>query len=93
MSQHHRRLSSRKWERVRLAVFKRDSYKCQTCGHYGRLFAHHVKSLDAGGAAYDLGNIVSMCSACHDSHHKKLHPTPDPERKAWRTLLAEFAES
>ena len=76
-----------------MQVFKRDSYKCQTCGHYGRMFAHHVVSLEDGGAPYALSNIVSMCSVCHDSHHKKLHPPPDPERTAWARLLSEFAES
>ena len=77
-----------------MQVFKRDSYKCQTCGHYGRLFCHHIVEVGEDfSLAYDMSNLTSMCSVCHDDLHKKSHPPPDPERTAWRTLLAEFAES
>ena len=26
---------------------------------------HHIRPLAKGGAAYDSGNIVTLCAACH----------------------------
>ena len=87
-SRHHARLNARQWERARRAAFNRDGYRCQDCGLAGRLEAHHVKPLDAGGAPYALGNLATVCRACHIAHHK---PEPRPEQAAWAALIAELS--
>ena len=91
MSQHHKRLSSARWEAVRKAAFRRDGYRCQQCGKpAGRAEAHHLVDLDRGGEPYDLGNISTRCRSCHIAYHRK---PLSPEREAWRVLLAEIADS
>ena len=87
MSHHHVKLSGARWERARRACFARDGYRCQDCHHAGRLECHHVKPLDAGGAAYALDNLLTYCRACHIDHHK---PTLSPARQAWADLVNEL---
>ena len=84
MARGHAALDKRRWERVRLAVFERDGWRCTECGRPGRLEAHHVRELRHGGAAYDLENIRTLCRTCHVALHRKV----SPERAAWGDVLA-----
>ena len=87
-SRHDAALDPRRWERARRAAFNRDGYRCQECGQAGRLECHHVKPLEAGGAPYALGNLATLCRACHIDRHK----APDrPEQAAWARLVAELS--
>ena len=55
-----------RWRYVRRLAFQRDSYKCRRCERLGgRLEAHHIKALAAGGGAFDLANVETICRACH----------------------------
>ena len=93
MSKFHARLSSRKWQRIRKLVFRRDGYKCVKCGKRGRLEAHHVTDLADGGSAWDMDNLAAYCRSCHIAHHQESAPPPDPEREAWARLVAEMLNS
>ena len=84
MSRLHAKLSSRRWEHVRLRVFVRDGYRCQQCGKPGRLECHHVKALEHGGAAWDLDNMSTICRACHIKTHERPL-TPDAAR--WKAFV------
>ena len=88
MSRHHVQLPrTRRWQRLRLAAFTRDKYRCRECGRPGALEAHHVIALEDGGAVYDLENIATMCRDCHVEHHR---PKDVPGAKAWREFVAEM---
>ena len=48
-SRHHRALSGKRWELVRLRVFARNGWRCRNCGRAGRLEWDHVVPLREGG--------------------------------------------
>lgn len=93
MSRNHAKLASRQWARVRKLVFRRDSYKCVKCGKYSRLECHHVVEIADGGEEWALSNLATLCRSCHIAHHQKSAPPPDPEREAWRVLVADMLQS
>ena len=59
---------------VRQYVLKRDNYTCQCCGAHAttkkavKLHVHHLESRKVGGNA--PSNLITLCTACHDSLHK-----------------------
>lgn len=70
-----------RWKRKRERILRRDGYKCQMCKRYGRntdaTTVHHVKHVDEyPELAWEDGNLVSLCAACHDKAH------PEKGRKA-----------
>lgn len=88
MSRHHVEAArGRRWERARRAALERDGWRCGTCGGAGRLEVHHVRALSAGGAAFELANLETMCRGCHIEHHR---PAVPPERAAWLTFIQEL---
>ena len=86
MSRHHRQLAGRRWERTRRLVFRRDRYRCTSCGRAGRLEAHHTHRLrDGVDDPYDPAFIETRCRTCHIREHR----TDDllPGREAWLDYL------
>ena len=68
------------WDARRRAVYQRDNYTCQQCGHRSGphagsngvvLHAHHHVSLSQGGWNH-LRNLVTVCQNCHDQIHGHL---------------------
>lgn len=64
----------KRWERVRAAALRRDKYQCQWCKRYGRnrqaTTVHHIKHTeDYPELVYNLDNLVSLCSSCHNKAH------------------------
>lgn len=72
--------SLKKYEMWRMAVFKRDNYKCLRCGMNGYLHAHHIKQFalilkennikntnDAlvCNELWDINNGETLCRMCH----------------------------
>ncbi len=54
----------KKW---RIAVFKRDRFKCKRCGSRAKLQAHHIRSwADAPDIRFVLSNGITLCKKCHD---------------------------
>ena len=84
----HRALNKRRWERVRIEVFRRDNYRCCLCGLAGALECDHVKPQFRGGDPYQLDNLQTLCRACHIQKSRGERERPDPGRDAWRELLA-----
>ena len=78
------RVPWRPWARVRRRALDRDDWRCMRCESPLDLECHHVVPLDQGGAALDLANVATLCRDCHLDAH-----ATDPERRAWRRLLAE----
>ena len=50
----------------------------------GKLEAHLVLPLEDGGAAYDLGNITTLCRSCHVAKHRRELTAAEAE---WRELV------
>jgi 5-methylcytosine-specific restriction enzyme A len=58
------------WRVARTAARQRDGNRCRRCGDTHRLQVHHIVSLDDGGAKYDLNNLITLCSSCHNARHR-----------------------
>jgi hypothetical protein len=52
----------------RIAVYKRDGFKCQSCGHMStHLHAHHLQpAILHPELRYDISNGITLCQPCHD---------------------------
>lgn len=66
--------ASRRWQRIRQAVLKRDNYLCQNCLRFGiKTQAEHVHHKihleDDVTKAFDMDNLISLCRACHNEMH------------------------
>ena len=90
MSRRHLAIDRRRWERVRRAALERANYRCQKCGHSGRLDVHHVTPLYLGGAVYDEANLAVRCRSCHQGEHERQE---SPQRRAWLRLVKSFSSS
>lgn len=57
----------------RVAVFKRDGFKCQVCGiKKTPLNAHHKKAFcDFPELRLDINNGITLCIKCHKEEHEK----------------------
>ena len=59
---------SKQW---RLAVYKKDDYKCQKCGCTEKLNAHHIYAwAHYEELRYDINNGITLCEDCHKNIHK-----------------------
>ena len=64
---------SNDYKKWRLAVYKRDGYKCCFCGSKIRLNAHHIKSWkNYPELRYNLDNGITLCEKCHIKLHQTI---------------------
>lgn len=78
----------RRWDKLRLQILDRDSWRCQSCGKAGRLEVDHIIPLEHGGAAWSPDNLQALCVRCHIAKTRGERPPLPPERQAWDSLLA-----
>lgn len=69
------------WESARQAALERDSHRCTECGSDEWLHVHHVVPWRE---SHDntLGNLRTLCAACHTRLHKLAPGAPEQERTA-----------
>lgn len=60
-------LGGEHWEKMRMAVLRRDSFKCVRCGSSASE-VHHKRYRETPFDSVP-GDLVSFCSRCHSSHH------------------------
>ncbi len=78
----------RRWDKVRREAYERDHYLCRVCLAQGvlndqGLEAHHITPLrEDTELAYDLDNIITLCTA-----HHKLAEAGVFSRKTLRALI------
>ena len=84
--------STRAWRRVRLAVLRRDGFRCP-CGAVA-VEVDHVVPRELGGADVP-GNLRSLCADCHAARHgracsvRECHLSEPAPR--WRDVGLRFA--
>ena len=81
-------VNRRVWRRVRRVALDRDGWRCRACGRAGRLQVDHIRPLSAGGDTYGLENLQTLCVGCHIAKTAQENRNPNPERDAWRALVA-----
>jgi hypothetical protein len=65
----------RLWGRV---VKSRDGYRCICCGGTERVQAHHIiRKILLPDGAFDPGNGITLCNACHRRVHADFNQKPD----------------
>ena len=73
---------------MRLQALDRDGWRCTKCGKRGRLEVDHKTRMGDGGAAYDLGNLQTLCRPCHFAKtFAENGGNVDPERDAWKAEI------
>ena len=82
------------WTRLRQQLLDRDGWACRTCGRRGRMEVDHVRPLSDGGDMYSVGNLQTLCRACHIRKTRientaRMEYIIKPELKAWRDFIAE----
>lgn len=89
-------IRSPRWKSVRLAVKRRDGWKCIQCGCAGRLEVDHVKPVRTNPElAFEMSNLQTLCVSCH-SRKTRIEIGLDPlneSREAWRNLVRALAPS
>ena len=86
MSWRNGRLSSGRWEVVRVQVFRRDGYRCRSCGKASRLECDHVTALHLGGDPWALDNLATLCRGCHLAKTAGENSRGPFDAKAWAIL-------
>ncbi len=53
------------WQATRLRVFKRDGWRCRSCGKPGVLECDHIRPIAKEGDWFDMRNLQALCRGCH----------------------------
>ena len=70
----HKIYNTARWQKLRNYKKKRNPL-CEECLRQGRLtpatLVDHIIPIEEGGPAFDLENLQSLCSACHNKKHSE----------------------
>jgi 5-methylcytosine-specific restriction endonuclease McrA len=75
---YRRALRDPRWQRKRLAIFKRDKWVCRDCGTAKReLHVHHLIYLP-GKEPWHIPNsyLITLCRLCHQKRHRLVKMKP-----------------
>ena len=77
-----------RWRVVRLAVLKRDGYRCTNCNRPGRLEVHHNYPVHKFPKRdhFDPRHLRSICRTCHFAEHYLAKVLP--ARREWIAYTA-----
>jgi 5-methylcytosine-specific restriction endonuclease McrA len=81
-------LLSEKWLAKRLQVFKRDGYRCKSCGTNQHLNCHHTYYITGKKPwEYCLSSLTTLCQTCHTRLHSETKvPVKNSAKPERRTL-------
>lgn len=84
MSKHHQLIKNDpRWKRARADCLDRDGHACVRCGLTDGLEADHMVRLsEAPELAYDLDNLQTLCTECHDEKERE-YQAQQLERREW----------
>ncbi len=60
-----RRYAAKDWPVVRMTVFKRDGFRCRTCGTGKNLRCHHKTYVHLWDELNHLEEMATQCKSCH----------------------------
>jgi hypothetical protein len=58
-------------QKLRMAIFRRDGYKCKSCGSDGNLSVDHIHPEIEGGTL-DPGNLQTLCRGCNSKKGSRI---------------------
>jgi 5-methylcytosine-specific restriction endonuclease McrA len=62
------KLDPQAYEKLRLQILARDSWRCQNCGSMLHLQVHHQELRSHAGSDIDE-NLITLCEQCHRCLH------------------------
>ena len=65
-----------RWRKLRERRLKVDGYMCKECGRYGKTkpadTVHHIyQAKDYPDLFWNIKNLISLCSNCHNEMHDR----------------------
>ena len=81
---------SKDWQIIRREIFKRDGWRCVSCGKAGRLECDHIREITKAKDWFDSDNLQSLCRSCHiakSRKERKMRNAKTDKRKQFQTLL------
>ena len=90
-SRYYAALDRKRWAAARRAALARAGYRSEKSGKASALEIHHRVPLERGGDPYSLDNLMVLTRVEHIELHRAERS--DPEREAWRELVAEIANT
>lgn len=87
MANYADKLKNPKWQRKRLEIFQRDSFKCQLCDDDATTLAVHHKRYISGKDPWDYDNnlLITLCEKCH----QKIHPGKSVSKSVYSPVITE----
>lgn len=84
---------SRRWRHMRLAVLRRDGYRCRESARYGKRVeattVHHVwPAEDYPEYAWELWNLISLSGEQHDAMHDRRTGRLTTLGESWRRRIS-----
>ena len=70
---YQKQIKDGRWQKKRLEIMQRDSFKCLACKSENNLHVHHLY-YEKGHMIweYDNESLVTLCESCHSIIHKDL---------------------
>lgn len=67
------KLRDPRWQKLRLEIMQRDSFKCRQCGDKDKTLNVHHRFYIKGASPweYEDGSLVTLCEDCHASTEKE----------------------
>lgn len=65
-------LQTEYWKNVRIAVLKKQRFRCGVCSEKNSLQVHHKTYASHGWEDEHLGDLIALCKECHSKFHGKL---------------------
>jgi len=62
------KLKDPRWQKIRLEIFQRDNWTCQSCGEITKTLHVHHWTYEKGLEPWDypLEELVTLCESCHE---------------------------
>lgn len=84
---------TKRWERKRAVILRRDEYLCQECKRYGKSkeadTVHHINSVEERpDLAWVNINLLSLCGPCHNRMHDRDTGQLTTLGEYWRSKIA-----
>ena len=92
MSYRHHAMAGPRWNRLRIAIFRRDGFRCRACGRTShKLECDHIVPLANGGGEWDVDNLQTLCAPCHANKtrlERRGRRQLLPWERGWAALVA-----
>ena len=81
---------TKRWRVTRLAIIRRDGFRCTYCGRRSGLEVHHLREVANSGDWFAPDNLATACRTCHIALTREQNKRKLSEpRNRFRTMALE----